>query len=116
MSKKSSNKKNWKSATLAIHGMGRTPKAYYSVSTPIVQTSNYYFDSTAEVLEFMKAKSEGRVVREHEYGRYGNPTQQECERKLAAIEGAERAMLFSTGMSAVILTLEVMPSAIILSL
>ena len=53
----------------------------------------------------MKAKKEGRMIREHEYGRYGNPTQQECERKLAAIEGAERAILFSTGMSAVILTL-----------
>ncbi|MBA4348669.1 MAG: cystathionine gamma-synthase, partial [Thermodesulfovibrio sp.] len=105
MSKKSSNSKNWKSATLAIHGMGRKPKAHYAVSTPIVQTSNYYFDSTAEVLEFMKAKSEGRVVREHEYGRYGNPTQQECERKLAAIEGAERALIFSTGMSAVVMTL-----------
>ncbi len=105
MSKKSSKTKNWKAATLAIHGLGRTPKAFYSVSTPIVQTSNYYFDSTAEVIEFMKAKSEGRVVREHEYGRYGNPTQQECERKLAAIEGAERAVLFSTGMSAVIITL-----------
>ena len=105
MSKKSSNAKNWKPATLAIHGLGRTPKAHHAVSTPIVQTSNYYFDSTAQVLEFMKAKSKGRVVREHEYGRYGNPTQQECERKLAAIEGAERALLFSTGMSAVIMTL-----------
>ncbi len=104
MSKKTSKVKNWKPATLAIHGFGRTPKAHYSVSTPIVQTSNYYFDSTAEVLEFMKAKGEGRVVREHEYGRYGNPTQQECERKLAAIEGAERALLFATGMSAVIMT------------
>jgi len=105
MPKKSTKARNWKPATLAIHGLGRTPKAYYSVSTPIVQTSNYYFDSTTEVFEFMKAKSKGRVVREHEYGRYGNPTQQECERKLAAIEGAERAILFSTGMSAVILTL-----------
>ena len=105
MPKKSAKARNWKPATLAIHGLGRTPKAYYSVSTPIVQTSNYYFDSTTEVFEFMKAKSKGRVVREHEYGRYGNPTQQECERKLAAIEGAERAILFSTGMSAVILTL-----------
>ena len=105
MPKKWSNAKNWKPATLAIHGMGRTPKAHYSVSTPIVQTSNYYFDSTAEVLNFMKGKSEGHVMREHEYGRYGNPTQQECERKLAAIEGAERAVLFSTGMSAVIITL-----------
>ncbi|MFA6054816.1 MAG: PLP-dependent transferase, partial [Thermodesulfovibrionales bacterium] len=98
MSKKSAKVRNWKPATLAIHGLGRTPKAYYSVSTPIVQTSNYYFDSTTEVFEFMKAKTKGRVVREHEYGRYGNPTQQECERKLAAIEGAERAILFSTGM------------------
>ena len=53
----------------------------------------------------MKAKGQGRVIREHEYGRYGNPTQQETERKLAAVEGAERAILFSTGMSAVILTL-----------
>ena len=105
MPKKPSNAKKWNPATLAIHGLGRTPKAYYAVSTPIVQTSNYYFDSTADVLEFMKAKSKGRVLREHEYGRYGNPTQQECERKLAAIEGAERAILFSTGMSAVILTL-----------
>jgi cystathionine beta-lyase/cystathionine gamma-synthase len=61
MSKKSSNARNWKPATLAIHGPGRTPKAYYAVSTPIVQTSNYYFDSTAEVLEFMKAKSKGRA-------------------------------------------------------
>ena len=105
MPKKPLNAKNWKPATLAIHGLGRTPKAHYAVSTPIVQTSNYYFDSTAQVLEFMKAKSKGRVVREHEYGRYGNPTQQECERKLAAIEGAERALLFSTGMSAVVMTL-----------
>ncbi|MBF0505865.1 MAG: aminotransferase class I/II-fold pyridoxal phosphate-dependent enzyme [Nitrospirae bacterium] len=104
MSKKSSNG-NWKPSTLAIHGPGRLPKAHYSVSTPIVQTSNYYFDTTAEVLEFMTEKSKGRMIREHEYGRYGNPTQQECERKLAAVEGAERAVLFSTGMSAVILTL-----------
>jgi cystathionine gamma-synthase len=105
MSKKRSNGKNWKPSTLAIHGTGRLPKAHYAVSTPIVHTSNYYFDNTAEVYEFMKAKSEGRVMREHEYGRYGNPTQEECERKLAAIEGAERAVLFSTGMAAVILTL-----------
>jgi cystathionine gamma-synthase len=105
MIKRSSQAKNWKPATLGIHGRGRVPHAHFAVSTPIVQTSNYYFDNTTEVYEFMKAKKEGRMIREHEYGRYGNPTQQECERKLAAIEGAERAVLFSTGMSAVILTL-----------
>ena len=95
----------WGPSTLAIHGRGRRRKAHHAVSTPIVQTSNYSFDSTSEVFEFMKAKGQGRVIREHEYGRYGNPTQQETERKLAAIEGAERAIMFSTGMSAVILTL-----------
>ena len=92
-------------ATLAIHGHERRRKAHHAVSTPIVQTSNYSFGSTTEVFEFMKAKGQGRIIREQEYGRYGNPTQQEAERKLAAIEGAERAILFSTGMSAVILTL-----------
>jgi cystathionine gamma-synthase len=52
----------------------------------------------------MTAKAQGRIIREHEYGRYFNPTQQEVERKLAAIEGAERAITFSSGMSALILT------------
>jgi cystathionine gamma-synthase len=90
---------------LAIHGHGRRRKAHDAVSTPIVQTSNFSFQSMSEVVAFMAAKSQGRIIREQEYGRYGNPTQQEAERKLAAIEGAERAILFSTGMSAVILTL-----------
>ena len=95
----------WGPSTLAIHGRQRRRKAHNAVSTPIVQTSNYSFANTSEVFEFMKAKGQGRLIREHEYGRYGNPTQQETERKLAAVEGAERAILFSTGMSAVILTL-----------
>ena len=97
--------RSWKPSTLAIHGRARQRKAHHAVSTPIVQTSNFSFGSTAEVVAFMKAKGKGRVIREHEYGRYGNPTQQEAERKLAALEGAEGAILFSTGMSAVILTL-----------
>lgn len=105
MPDKTKRAKNWKPSTLGVHGLGRVPKAHFAVSTPIVQTSNYYFEDTSAVYEFMKAKKEGRMIREHEYGRYGNPTQQECERKLAALEGAERAILFSTGMSAVILTL-----------
>jgi cystathionine gamma-synthase len=102
---KPSDPKKWNPATLGIHGLDRVHHAHFAVSTPIAHTSNYYFNNTQEVYDFMKAKSEGRTIREHEYGRYGNPTQQECERKLAAVESAERAVLFSTGMSAVILTL-----------
>jgi cystathionine gamma-synthase len=102
MSKKTKSN-GWRPATVAIHGTGKIRKAYHAVSTPIVQTSNYSFDSTSEVLDFMTAKAQGRIIREHEYGRYFNPTQQEVERKLAAIEGAERAITFSSGMSALIL-------------
>jgi cystathionine gamma-synthase len=105
MSKKSSRPAPWKAATLGIHGLDRVQHAHFAVSTPIMHTSNYYFNNTGEVYAFMKAKSEGRIIREHEYGRYGNPTQMECERKLAAVEGAERAVLFSSGMAAVILTI-----------
>jgi cystathionine gamma-synthase len=105
MSKRQSDPKNWHPATLAIHGLGRVPKAHYSVSTPIMHTSNYYFDTADAVEEFMREKGRGNVIREHEYARYGNPTQQETERKLAAIEGAERAVLYSSGMAAVLLVI-----------
>lgn len=105
MPEKPSNALNWKPATLAIRGLGRVPHAHYAVSTPIVHTSNYYFDTADEVEEFMRAKGQGRVIREHEYARYGNPTQQECERKLAAIEGSECAVLYSSGMAAVLLVI-----------
>jgi cystathionine gamma-synthase len=91
-------------ATLGVHGHGRKPKPHHAVSTPIIHSSNFSFDSTAEVFDYMQAKSQGRLIREAEYGRYGNPTQEEAERKLAAIEGAERAILFSTGMSAVMVS------------
>lgn len=103
MSKNLSDPRKWHPSTLAIHGRGRVPHAHYAVSTPIVHTSNYYFNTADEVEEFMRAKGHGRVIREHEYARYGNPTQQETERKLAAIEGAERAVLYSSGMAAVLL-------------
>jgi cystathionine gamma-synthase len=105
MSNKNSNAKNWKPSTLAIHGNGRLPKAHHAVSTPIMHTSNYYFDTADEVEDFMRAKGHGRVIREHEYARYGNPTQIETERKLAAIEGADRAVLYSSGMAAVLLSI-----------
>ncbi len=45
---------------------------------------------------------EGRSSRvQPEYGRMGNPTVSAVERRLAALEGAERAVLFSSGMAAI---------------
>jgi cystathionine gamma-synthase len=52
----------------------------------------------------------GEADRE-EYGRYGNPTVQAVERKLAALEGGETALLFATGMCAVTSTLLTLLSA-----
>ena len=37
-----------------------------------------------------------------EYGRYGNPGERVAERKLAALEGGEMAVLFSSGMAAIV--------------
>ncbi|MBI4324096.1 MAG: PLP-dependent transferase [Chloroflexi bacterium] len=80
--------RQWGPSTLAIHGPERRRKTHNAVSTPIIQTSNYSFGSTSEVFEFMKAKGLGRVIREHEYGRYGNPTQQETDDLIADLEQA----------------------------
>src|SRR6185295_4952705 len=57
----------WRLATKAIHGPERVAKAHHSVITPIVQTSNFSFDTTAELVEFMTEKQKGRTIREVEY-------------------------------------------------
>ena len=43
---------------------------------------------------------EGRAERE-EYGRYGNPNERAVERKLAALDAVDDAVVFSTGMAAI---------------
>ncbi len=73
---------------------------YGSVTTPIVQTSTFIFKGVEEVRKL----AEGAIGR-FEYGRYGHPTELAAEHKLAAIEEAENAILFSSGMSAITTTL-----------
>jgi cystathionine gamma-synthase len=97
--------------TLAVHAGEPRPKPYNALTVPTVQTSTYTFENTAAVLDFMAQKeaqeppfSETGPLRE-EYGRYGNPTIQAAEDKLAALEGGERAVLFATGMAAITSTL-----------
>jgi len=81
--------------TLAVHGGEPRNKAHDSVTTPIVWSATYAFADTAEIERYFK----GDIERE-EYGRYGNPTVRAAEKKLAALEGAEDAALFSSGMAA----------------
>jgi len=84
-------------STRSVHGGERRPKASFSITTPLIQSSTYTFPKTQDLVDFM----EGRVERGEEYGRYGNPTRQEVESRLAALEGAEAGLLFSSGMAAV---------------
>ncbi len=97
--------------TLAVHAGEPRPKPHHALTVPTVQTSTYTFQNTAEILEFMAQKEAEEPpfsitgpLRE-EYGRYGNPTIQAAEQKLAALEGGERAVLFASGMAAITSTL-----------
>jgi cystathionine beta-lyase/cystathionine gamma-synthase len=67
-----------------------------SITTPIDMASTFVFKNVAEMVAFASGK-----VEHYEYGRYGNPTRETAELKLAALEGAERCILFDCGMSAV---------------
>jgi cystathionine beta-lyase/cystathionine gamma-synthase len=90
--------------TLAVHGRSREAsssadrrkKPFDAVPSPIVASSTFAVANTQEVCDFF----EGRVQRD-EYGRYGNPSVRSAEAVLAALEGAEDAALFSSGMAAV---------------
>lgn len=65
------------------------------LNTPIYATSTFVFASAAEVEAFNQGKSTRYL-----YTRYGNPTVQAVEEKLAILEGAEAALVTSSGMAA----------------
>lgn len=63
---------------------------------PIVQSALFCFDNQAEVMRYVRDEE-----KHFEYARYGTPTQVALERKMAALEGADDALVFATGMSAI---------------
>lgn len=86
----------YKPATDAIHlGEGVDPSAN-PLTLPIYETTTYLFRDAAE-LEAYQAGRNDRFI----YSRYSNPTVAGVEKKLAAIEGGEAALLLSSGMAAV---------------
>jgi cystathionine gamma-synthase len=88
-------------STQAVHAGEDRRKPHGALTTPIVRTSTFTFQDTAEVLGFMQDKAAGELPVRDEYGRYSNPTQSAAERKMAALEGGERALLFASGMCAI---------------
>ncbi len=87
-------------ATRAVHAGELRQNPHDAITTPVIGTATYVFENT----EALRDHFEGRSERE-EYGRYGNPTVRTAERKLAALEGAEDAAMFATGMAASTTTL-----------
>jgi cystathionine gamma-synthase len=99
------------SSTRSVHGGTKRRKAFNSLNTPIVQTATYTFGDTQELIDFMERKTWGDGDDREEYGRYGNPTVSAVERKLAALDSGEDAVLYASGMSAVTsLLLSILPS------
>ena len=84
----------------AVHGGERQQRTSDALTVPIYQTSTYVFRDTQELIDF----KEGRLDK-GEYGRYGNPTIQAAERKIAALEHADDALLWASGMCAITSTL-----------
>jgi cystathionine gamma-synthase len=84
--------------------------AHHSVTVPIVQASTYTFENTAALLDYVENHMFWDVPEREEYGRYGNPTVRAAEAKLAALDGAQDALLVSSGMAAITNTLLILLS------
>ena len=80
-------------STTLIHGGERQPNG--ALTTPIYETTTFVFDSAEAVLRYNEGKS-SRFL----YSRYENPTIVAAEEKLAAADGAEASLAFSSGMAA----------------
>jgi methionine-gamma-lyase len=87
--------------TRAIHA-GEPPR--HGIGAPInsgiVRSSNFTLSSTEELKRWAEGKSKAFM-----YTREGNPTLAMAERKIAALEGAEDAVVTSSGMAAISSTL-----------
>ncbi len=66
------------------------------LTVPIYETSTFIFDSVADVIKYQEGKLNAYL-----YSRYENPTVVAVEQKLAAVDGAEASLLFSSGMAAI---------------
>ena len=87
-------------ATEAIHAGERQPdpteKSGIPLLPPIYQNSTFRFTTAAECAEAFRDEESGYV-----YTRWGNPTQEVLEKKLAVLEAGEAALATASGMGAV---------------
>jgi methionine-gamma-lyase len=86
----------WGDSTLAIRAGENHHGVNAGVGTTISRTSNFTFANTAQMKGWAEGKNKAYI-----YTRYGNPTLTVAEEKIAALEGAEAAVVTASGMAAI---------------
>src|SRR3954463_1017178 len=84
-----------RAATTMVQGSQGLNRDAEPLTTPIFETTTFVFENAAEVAAYNEGRS-----RKFLYSRYGNPTVLAVEETIAALEGAETAMLLASGMAA----------------
>ncbi|MBS0547311.1 MAG: O-succinylhomoserine sulfhydrylase [Proteobacteria bacterium] len=87
--------KNWRPQTKAVRG-GQIRSSFDETSEALVLTSGYAYPSAEEAEKTFKGESS-----HYQYSRFGNPTVQMFQDRLAGLEGAEACLATATGMSAI---------------
>lgn len=82
--------------TEVIHGGYHTENYHDSLVPPLYQTSTFTFANAEQGERRFAGEEDGFV-----YSRLGNPTVKILEDRMAILEGAEKALAFSSGMAAV---------------
>ncbi len=91
------DRKSWGFSTLSVHAGEERQKPAHAITDPILCASTFTFENTDAVIEFVEKK-----LPRGEYARYGTPAEAAVERKLAALEGGQEAILYSSGMAAIV--------------
>ena len=90
-----SGKASWKPATKAVRG-GLMRSEHGEISEALYLTSGYAYDSAEQAMARMKGDEPGFV-----YSRYGSPTCEMLQQRLALIEGAQTCRVTGSGMGAI---------------
>lgn len=92
--------------TLALHA-GQSPDPTTGArAVPIYQTTSYVFNDAEHAANLFALKEFGNI-----YTRLMNPTSDVVEKRLAALEGGTGALLTSSGMAAIFLTIHTLAEA-----
>jgi cystathionine beta-lyase/cystathionine gamma-synthase len=83
-------------STLSVHGGEPHPAKAGPVEPPIVLSSSFSFESAEQAAGAFRGENDARI-----YGRWGNPTVDDLEAKIAALEGAGAAAAVASGVAAI---------------